>query len=363
MNLKKIVLPMTVMVISLVLVGQGCIPTGGTNEGAYSGPAGIFASLDGGEKWQSVSKMPNLEGVKELNNVSVYRIFEDPQDFHTLYLASRENGMFFSYDDGKTWQQSQTALTSGFVYGVAVNFEDKCTIYATNGSSILKTEDCSRNWTEVYRETRTDVNVVSIATNFDNKNEVYAITSNGDLIRSSDNGSSWSTIKRFGLTLGEVKLDKLNKGVIYVASRRSGLFKSTDGGATWVNYEKEIKSFSKGLEYRSFYLHPNKSNILYWISTYGILTSLDGGVSWSPMELLTPPGGVSIYGFAINPKNDKQVYYAATSNARSTLYSSNDGGISWMTKKLPSAQLPTVLYSNSGTTDALYVGFTVPPKN
>ena len=44
-------------------------------------------------------------------------------------------------------------------------------------------------------------------------------------------------------------------------------------------------------------------------------------------------------------------------------YSENVGGISWMTKKLPSAQLPTVLYSNSGTTDALYVGFTIPPKN
>ncbi|MCF6276738.1 MAG: YCF48-related protein [Candidatus Magasanikbacteria bacterium] len=362
MNLKKIVLPLTVVAISLILVGQGCTSSGTQNEGVYAGPAGIFATLDAGETWQSVSKMPTLEGTKELSDVSVYRMFEDPQDTHTWYLASRKNGLFFTYDDGKTWQQSKTALTSGFVFGVAINYEDKCTIYATDGLSILKTEDCSRTWDEVYRETRTDVRVISLATNPFDKNEIYAATSNGDFMRSRDNGVSWTTIKRFGLTLGEVKLDNMNKDVIYVATRRKGLFKSVDGGLSWVNYKKELKAFSKGLEYRSFYLHPNNPNTLYWISTYGILTSVDAGVSWSPMELLTPPGGVNVYGFAINPNNDKEIYYAASSKARSTLYKSEDGGISWMTKKLPSAQLPTTVSINSGTNSAVYVGFTIPPK-
>jgi photosystem II stability/assembly factor-like uncharacterized protein len=271
--------------------------------------------------------------------------------------------MFFSYDDGKTWQQSKTALTSGFVYSVVIDPTDKCTIYISTGSVILKSEDCNRTWTEVYREARPDVKILSLSMNTFKSSEIYVAISNGDLVKSMDGGTSWTTVKRFGVSLGEVKTDPKQENVVYVSSRRNGLFKSVDGGANWVNYKDELKSFSKGLEYRSFYLHPNKANVVYWISTYGILVTEDGGTNWSPLELLTPPGGVSIYGFAINPKNDKEIYYTASSKSRSTLYRSEDGGISWMTRKLPSAQLPTIVHINSGETDAVYIGFTIPPKN
>jgi hypothetical protein len=81
------------------------------------------------------------------------------------------------------------------------------------------------------------------------------------------------------------------------------------------------------------------------------------------MGLLTAPGSVQIYGFAINPQDDNHIYYTATANNRSTFYRSIDGGANWITKKLPSGQIPTALRIHPEEPDWIYVGFTIPSDN
>jgi hypothetical protein len=80
------------------------------------------------------------------------------------------------------------------------------------------------------------------------------------------------------------------------------------------------------------------------------------------MTLLTAPGSVQIYGFAVNPKNPNHMYYTATANNRSTFYRTVDGGQNWITKRLPSGQIPTALRVHPEQEDWVYVGFTIPPK-
>src|SRR3990167_4039680 len=118
---------------SLLLIGQGCI-TGGSSQS--TGPAGMFVTTDKGDGWQSISKMPSLEGVKDLSGVSVYRLFTDPQDAAALYWATRGQGFFYSYDEGRTWQQSKGEVNTGFIYGIAVDPRNKCVLFVTNGPQI-----------------------------------------------------------------------------------------------------------------------------------------------------------------------------------------------------------------------------------
>jgi photosystem II stability/assembly factor-like uncharacterized protein len=150
---------------------------------------------------------------------------------------------------------------------------------------------------------------------------------------------------------------------MYVATKEDGLYRTQDGGTTWEQLNKNLKEYSKALQYRRFYVHPTKSNIIYWISTYGILISTDSGTTWNPMPLITSPGSVDIYGFAINPNNDKEIYYTSTLKGRSTFYKTLDGGENWVTEKLPSNQIPTLVYVHPEKGDLVYVGFTVPPKD
>ena len=147
--------------VCLLFVGQGCVSLSG-DKGATSGPAGMFASTNRGESWQPVSSLPKVDGVKSMSGVSVYRMFGDPQDPKAMYWASRGHGLFFTYDNGLTWQQPWSeSLKQGFIYSVAVHPKDKCTIYVTTGKLVYKSTDCNRTWAEIHREA-TDDQVVSV---------------------------------------------------------------------------------------------------------------------------------------------------------------------------------------------------------
>jgi hypothetical protein len=112
-------------------------------------------------------------------------------------------------------------------------------------------------------------------------------------------------------------------------------------------------------------LHPSKANTIFWISKYGILRSEDAGASWQELHLITPPGTVNIYGFAINPTNENELYYTGTilgeknAHVRSTFYKSVDGGRSWTTKKLPTNTIPVAIYIHPLKPEIVFMAFTL----
>lgn len=360
MKLQTSITRLGLLACSVLLLGAGCFSSGTGTEGL----AGVFVSTDKGETWQHHSKLPKADEVKTLSNVSVYRLFPDPDDPKAIYWASRNNGFFFSYDEGFTWQQPLGELNTGFVYGIAVHPDDRCTIYATNGFLIYKTEDCSRSWTEVYREARSNTRVNSLRFRRDAPHEIYALLTSGDLLESQDEGVNWRVIHRFDEQMGDVFVSMHDNDLMFVASRNKGLFRSQNAGRTWESLEDNMADFAGSNEYRRFFAHPKEPGVLYWVSTYGILRSDDDGDSWREVPLITPPGSAQIYGFAVNPFNDQELYYTATINNRSTFYKSENGGQSWTTKRLPSGQIPTQLYVHPGPDkqNIIYAGFTIPPE-
>ncbi len=340
-------------------MGAGCISFSG-NSSSSNGPVGMFASSDKGETWQQLTNWPTAEGVKSIAGVNVYRLFEDPQDNKAMYLASRNAGLFYTYDEGRTWQQSGSPFNAGFVYGVAVHPKNKCIIYATNGRQVFRTDDCSRNWVEMYRESRSSILINSLGFNNFAPYEVYMGQSNGNLLRSYDSGNSWSVTHGFGDRLMYIMNSPMEEGLFYAVTAKSGLFRSDDGGESWVPLGQKLAKFSGGLEYRRHLLHPTDPNSFYWISTYGILHTQDRGETWEAYDLIHPPGSANIYAFVVDPTDDNKMYYTATIGSRSTFYKSLDGGKNWITKKLPSDQYPVVLRAHPDNTSILYLGFTTP---
>ncbi|PIZ95029.1 MAG: hypothetical protein COX81_01890 [Candidatus Magasanikbacteria bacterium CG_4_10_14_0_2_um_filter_37_12] len=352
-----------ILVVALpLLLGAGCLSISQSNGVETSGPGGMFVSVDKGESWQPISTKPTAQGVQNISNVSVYRLIPDLQDTKTMYWLSREQGLFYTYDDGKTWQQASSPLSSGFVYSIAIHPEDVCTVYATDGSHVYKSIDCNRTWEEVYRESRTSAGIRALLVNPFSPYQILLAETNGDLLQSFDLGKSWSVSKRFKSNIVSLIADPAQPGVIYLITKSQGLYRSSDGGLTWNSLVEGLKKYSKATEFRYFYIHPNKKDTLYWISTYGILVSKDGGVNWDTLSLITPPGSAQIYSFAINPENDREIYYTATINNRSTFYRSIDGGSNWITRKMPSGQIPTALRVHPERSELLYLGFTIPPK-
>ncbi len=352
------------LVSLFLLVGQGCIgPSTGEQSLQTVGPAGVFLTTNKGEEWQPIVKYPTAEGVQNLSGVSVYKIIPDPHNVDTLYWLSRGSGMFFTTDSGKTWQRVKGPLAGGFVYDLAIHPTDPCTMYGTDGSFIYKSEDCARTWEEVYRESRSGIGIRTIEFHQFAPYQIFVGSSNGDVLVSNDFGDSWAISTRLGNAIVEIIADPLQTGRMYMTTQSSGLYRSDDGGESWKSLASGIDRFPQALEYRRAILHPTKPEVLYWVSTYGVLITNDGGTTWKSMTLITPPGSVQIYSFGINPQNDSDIYYTATINGRSTFYRSIDGGRSWITRRLPTGQIPTVLHAHRTNPNWIYLGFTIPPSS
>ena len=345
---------------TLVLTGAGCISFTG---GSASGPKGIFLSSDGGDSWTQKNTLVTAQGPKSLSGANVYRIFTDPSDTNALYMATRGQGLFYSYDSGETWN-SFLPLANKFIYALSVDPKNKCTIYVSDGPNIYKTTDCGRFWKSVFTETRPSQRLVALANDYNNANIVYAAEIGGDILRSKDGGNSWRVVESFNVELRHLAVDPFNSKRVYVASYGQGLYRSDDSGDTWKSLSQGFSNFNGSLNFYRLVFHPTQPNSLYWISKYGIFHSADAGGTWAEIKLLTPPGSVNIYSFAVNPKNLAEMYYTGTvlgdssQNIRSTLYKTTDGGINWVTKKLPSNAIPVDLLIDKDNGKKIFLGFT-----
>ena len=205
---------------------------------------------------------------------------------------------------------------------------------------------------------------MALAVDSNDSKVVYGAELGGDVFRSKDGGQSWRIIKRFNFELRHLVVDPLNSNRLYAAAYSQGLYRSDDGGENWVSAGNGFEKFNDSLSFNRLVMNTAQKDSLFWISKYGILRSNDAGASWSEIKLLTPPGSVNIYGFAFNPKNPQEMYYTGTilgdnnKNVRSTLYKTADGGVNWVTKKLPSNTIPVDLLTSRENGKVLFLGFT-----
>lgn len=347
----------------ILLLGAGCVQFGGGGASQQLGPAGMYRSSDKGEAWAPIVALPTPQGVKSIAGVNVYRIFQDPSDPNALYLASRNQGLFYTYNNGTSWARVDV-LSGKYIYALAVDPQNKCNVFVSDAAHIYKTDDCSRTWHLLYSEERPSQRPVSLAVDFANSNLIYAGLAGGDIIRSHDGGNSWQTIKRFGFAIQYLTADPLVAKRVYVAAYGQGLFRSDDTGNNWYDLNRNLNNYSDAFNFYRLVLHPTKRDVMFWVAKYGILKSDDGGASWTDLKLITPPGSVNIYAFAVNGQNDKEMYYVGTIldekgvPVRSTFYKTVDGGVTWLTKKLPTNTIPVYLLVHPTDGNTLFLGFT-----
>ncbi len=349
-----------VIVAAFIFLGASCISFKKSSE---SGLMGMFRSADKGETWNAAMAFPSAEGLKTIGGVKVYRIFEDPSDANAFYLGTRGQGLYYTYNNGDTWQ-SVPFLSGKFIYALAVDPSDKCNIFASDGAHIYKTEDCSRTWSQAFLEERTGERIAALDID-PSDGTIWGIEVGGDVIISRDGGRSWTVIKRFNFQLQDLVVDKQVPGRVYVASLKSGLYRTDDKGITWQDLREGMKDFRDSQTFYRIHLNAAENNSLFWISKYGILRSDDAGATWKDLQLLTRPGAVQIYAFTVNPKNQNEIYYTGTIlgdknvHVRSTFYKSVDGGANWTTKQLPTNTIPIMMKIHAENDSMLIMGFTV----
>lgn len=341
---------LSLIALSLILLGAGCLGGGASSTGS---DGGVFKTVNAGEDWIQTVAVPTAAGIGTLATTDVLNMEMDPQDKSYLYIGTRQNGLLYTEDGGASWRQPrESALASGLIFRVAVNAKDVCTVYVAKGSRLFGTDNCMRSFdSEVYVENRPGVNVVQVEVDWYNTRTLWVGLSNGDVLKSTDAGGTWSTVLKAGDEVSDMLVSQTDSRQVLVSTYKNGIFKTSDAGAAWKELDGGLKALKQAVRVYSM-MQSQDSKVVIAASQYGLTRSRDFGETWEGIPLLTSPGQVAIRAMGMDAQNPNTLYYAANA----TFYRSTDAGATWSTERFPSSRVPRALLVDPRDSGVVYIG-------
>jgi len=344
-NLKTI---LVLFVIVLIFTLAGC-----ANISIKTDLGGFYKSADSGKAWLKEKAVLNtLEKQEFLENVEVNVFTIDPQDSRTFYIGTKEKGLFFSYDSGKNWHKVKR-LPKGEITAITVNPVKKHVVYVGVGKTLYKTADALRTWDPVYvDDKKSNDKIVEVFVDSLYPNRVYAGFSDGRVIKSKNEGTSWSLLKDFYGSIVKI-YTPVTSNKIFIATSREDLLYSDKDQKEW----NEVESLEKKLDKKIKEVYFKEDKFILVLTKESILKSQDGGETWTKLDLLLPSGHrdkseIRVAGFS---NSNTDILYYATGN---TLYKSRNGGEDWITRDLDVDGLPVNIFVHPKDPDILYLATT-----
>jgi photosystem II stability/assembly factor-like uncharacterized protein len=269
-----------------------------------AGGVSILERESGGEGWRVSGHA--LEGLH------ISSLVLEPEHGGVFAGIHFEGGLYFSGDDGTTWEERTHGLTIQHVYSMrSVDEGGKPIIYAgTEPPSLFRSEDYGLSWREL------------------------------PAMKSVPNTDQWRFPMKPNIPHTKtMAFDPRNPKVIYVGVEQGALLKTTDGGETW----RELEAYSTPDDpyYKDIHqlvLQPSEPDELYMTSGPGLYHSTDGGetfehltdhgfrIGYPDQMLLSPldPKVIFMAGSAENPGTWRNSHHAG-----STVVRSRNGGRDW----------------------------------
>lgn len=342
------------IVFSLVL--SGCIQTkSNNNAGAIDG--GVFRSVDKGATWQQKVIIPTAGRNNNFANANIMTWAMDSGDSQAIYYASIGSGLVYTYDGANTWHKAN-GLGNNTIRALGVDPFDKCTIFATIGNRVFKSDDCSRAWKQIYFDNQTKITINALVLDHFNENHLYIGLSRGDLVKSLDAGESWQTVHRFKARIDRLIIDPSDSRVMYAFISKKGVFKSSDAGESWETFNNGLKEHKLGIAVKDLILFKDEPTMIFMATNLGIIRSNDAGETWEQIELIPTEKKAALNAITVNPKNTKEIFYV-TNN---TFFRSSDGGENWQTIKLNTSRAGRTIMINPEKPTIMYMGVRALPK-
>jgi photosystem II stability/assembly factor-like uncharacterized protein len=177
---------------------------------------------------------------------------------------------------------------------------------------------------------------------------------NVGLYQSTDLGAIWTALHDNTwpvLVVYAIAIDPSDAQTILVATDGSGVHRTTDGGATW-----EISIGGTGaLAGRSLRFAPGSSTELFLgTSSLAVFRSIDGGDTF-----VSSSRGISelnLYSIHANPLDPNELAVAFQGLNDGGVFSSTDGGATWLLESAPPTRYSNVRFAPDGTLYAISSG-------
>ena len=284
-------------------------------------------------------------------------------DGTTVFAGAHSGGLWVSHDDGRTWESAAE--------GIAPEHRHVFTIYAReqNGATTLfagtqpvalyRSDDLGRTWRELpalrgvegqelwtFPAPPHEPHVKYIASHPAEPATLYVCVEQGALLRSRDDGATWSEITSYEAPediwhhdAHRVVFAPGDPRELYFTSGE-GLYHSADAGATWTHLTTRHDAvgypdamFLDPADARTVYLSGSHNSPDAWtnagVSMHpGFLRSRDGGTTWERLDAGLPDRvGGSFEALAMHDVPGGPAFYAGT--VAGEVFASEDRGLTW----------------------------------
>ena len=337
-----------ILLIPVLFTAQACNFLFGDlygNQG--TGPKGVFISLDSGSTWEAGKQ---LGSKADFYTAGANDIFIEPGRSNNALAATITNGVFASDSSGKHWGQ---LLPDFAAYATFINPGNGNEIMAAGArgglASILKSIDRGNTWTQIYNEPAGRAAVTSLVYSPANSQQLYAGLSTGTALKSGDFGNTWNAITNFESSVADIAITRDGRTVFYLTTLE-GVTRTVDGGVTWTEIDLPREP-SAPTRYNDIYID-QKDSTLYVGTNIGLYRSTDAGANWQKLKLPATSKISDVTAVEVNPQKATQIFAAIGF----TVYRSDDRGISWQTVALPTGRIISSIARDPVEPNRIYAG-------
>jgi photosystem II stability/assembly factor-like uncharacterized protein len=297
--------------------------------GCASGDAvGIFRSTDGGSTFVESS---TLDIEDSLRGDRIVALANHPTRTGTIFAGLAERGVVISQDGGVNWQS--TMLQSGTANDIAIHPQTPTIAYLAYDQQLIRTMDDGATYETMYADPSV---ISSVSIDPAAPANIWLGTFNGQVIHSSNEGRTWNVAASFDSAVMDVLVSPLGSAIV-VATDGAGVAVSADRGETFtVRTPTKSTNTNAGIDAENGIALAQSgqaaSPLLYATRT-ALYSSKDLGLTWT--EVPNPVSTVNeISELTVAPNNNSQVILLAGNQ----IAKSDDGGVSWQTRALPTGR-------------------------
>jgi len=367
-----------VPLFSLVLSGCGSGPadSGGDASGETVVerliPQGFSQKMEKGSLWKSEDGGRSFvvrSSVDETTRIEKADILDfefHPSRTETVIASSVEHGIFKTENGGDTWVP--IPFPPKRIYGFILDRRDPDHRMFASGviddrGRVFRSDDEGVNWSPIYTEPGTGTVVSSLAQDPRNPDILYAGTSGGTLVKSTDAGATWKNVgDAVDGVVSRILFDAGDPNLVYLLLFGKEMSFSRDGGETWTDWDEEKRAEITSLNARAaealkdgrtdeaahlrdsaealvkrgrenkapngmvaLLADPSRSGVLYAGGGSGLYRSTDSGKFWEKLEIIESAEEFTIRSIGVDPKNSDVIVFVSGR----AFYRSENGGETW----------------------------------